>query len=373
MNETVSRSCPGAYFDGLTSALHDVTVGLTPQGLVIRDASGAVIDEWPYLQLQSVNAPAHLLRIGLRDSDRLARLEIADPDAAHAIDLLCPDIDRSGVEERAERRRAIVWSFAAACSLVAVVVYGIPAVADRLVPMVPPTFEHRLSKTADERIRAVFEKDPKGRPFECGGGPGEADGKAAFDKLVGIIRKGADFHQPLKAVVLRRDEANAVTLPGHLYVLGGLIEKAENVDEVAGVIAHELGHLANRDGVRALLKAGGLTLVLGSLLGDFVGGSAVIFASETLLKLSYSRQREAEADYYAVRTMQALKADARAFATFMERAAGSGSRRSIFMGHPPMPDRVARINAIAPPQSGGATLLDADEWKALKGICAGYR
>ena len=46
---------------------------------------------------------------------------------------------------------------------------------------------------------------------------------------------------------------------------------------------------------------------------------------------------------------------------------------SIFLDHPATPDRVARINAIAPPQSGGATLLDAAEWKALKRICAGYR
>jgi Zn-dependent protease with chaperone function len=373
MTETATRSGPGAYFDGLTSALHDVTVELALDGLVLRDAAGQLIDRWPYLELKSFNAPVQMLRIGLRNSDRLARLEIEDPDIADAIDLACPDIDRSGATDRAERRRAIVWSFAAACSLVAVVLYGIPAVADRLVPVVPPIFEHRLSKTADERIRAAFDKGMAVRPFECGDGPGEAAGKAAFEKLVGVIKAGADFHQPLRSVVLRREEANAVTLPGHLYVLGGLIEQANNVDEVAGVIAHELGHLANRDGVRALLKGGGLSLVLGSLLGDFVGGSAVIFASETLLKLSYSRQREAEADYYAVRTMQALKADPRAFAAFMERAAGSGARRSIFMGHPPMPDRVARINAIAPPQSGGATLLDADEWKALKGICAGYR
>jgi Zn-dependent protease with chaperone function len=188
-----------------------------------------------------------------------------------------------------------------------------------------------------------------------------------------VIRAGAGFEKPLRAVVLRREQANAVTLPGHLYVLGGLLEQADNVDQVAGVIAHELGHLAHRDGIRALLKGSGLSLVLGSLIGDFFGGGAVIAAAETLLKLAYSRQRETQADEYAVRTMVALKADPRAFAGFMERVAISNPRRSIFLGHPPVPDRVARINAIAPPQSGGATLLDAAEWKALKRICAGYR
>jgi hypothetical protein len=71
--------------------------------------------------------------------------------------------------------------------------------------------------------------------------------------------------------------------------------------------------------------------------------------------------------------MQALKANPRALAVFLDRVAGSKSRGSIFLDHPPTPDRVARINAIAPPQSDGATLLDAAEWKALKRICAGYR
>ena len=94
---------------------------------------------------------------------------------------------------------------------------------------------------------------------------------------------------------------------------------------------------------------------------------------ETLLKSAYSRHKEAAADDYAVRTMQNLNANPRALATFLGRIAVSKSRGSIFLDHPPTPDRVARINAIAPPQSGGATLLDAAEWKALKSICAGHR
>jgi Zn-dependent protease with chaperone function len=141
---------------------------------------------------------------------------------------------------------------------------------------------------------------------------------------------------------------------------------------VAGVIAHELGHAANRDGVRTLVQAAGLSLVFGSLLGDFVGGGAVVFAAESLLKSAYSRQKETAADDFAVRTMQALNANPRSLGSFLARIAASSSRGSIFLGHPATPDRVARINAITTPQSGGATLLDAAEWKALKRICAGY-
>ncbi len=86
---------------------------------------------------------------------------------------------------------------------------------------------------------------------------------------------------PLKSAVVRRPEANAIALPGgHIYVFQGLIDKAETPDELAGVIAHEIGHVAHRDGTRSVLQAAGLSFLFGMLLGDFVGGGAVIFAGQ---------------------------------------------------------------------------------------------
>jgi Zn-dependent protease with chaperone function len=333
-----------------------------------------LIVEWPYERLKHLNAPDHIFRIGLRKSDKLERLEIEDQDIAHTIDLACPDIDRSGASVRSERRKAIVASFAATAALVLVAFYGIPQIADRVAPILPQGIETRLGRAADTQVRTIFDKGPKDRPFECGGAPVEAQGKKAFDKLMARLEQGGNVRIPIRSVVVRRPEANAVTLPGgHIYVFEGLLENARDVDEVAGVIAHELGHATNRDGARTLLQAAGLSLVFGSFLGDFVGGGAVVFAAESLLKSAYSRHKEAAADDYAVRTMQALSANPRALATFLARIAGSSKRGSIFLGHPATPDRVARINAIAPPQSGGATLLDAAEWAALKRICTGHR
>jgi Zn-dependent protease with chaperone function len=374
MIEGTARSVRSAYFDGVTSALHEVMVSCTQSGVQIRNPDDTLIAEWPYERLKHLNAPDHIFRIGLRKSDKLERLEIEDQDIAQAIDLACPDIDRTGTSARAERRRASIASLAAAAALLLVAFYGIPQIADRMAPVMPQGIENRLGNAADTQIRAIFDKGPKSRPFECGGAPVEARGKAAFDKLMARLEQGGNVRIPIRAVVVRRPEANAVTLPGgHVYVFEGLIDNARDVDEVAGVIAHELGHAMNRDGIRTLLQAAGLSLVFGSFLGDFVGGGAVVIAAETLLKSAYSRHKEAAADDYAVRTMQALKANPRALAVFLDRVAGSKSRGSIFLDHPPTPDRVARINAIAPPQSDGATLLDAAEWKALKRICAGYR
>jgi Zn-dependent protease with chaperone function len=80
--------------------------------------------------------------------------------------------------------------------------------------------------------------------------------------------------------------ANAFAIPGgHVYVFEGLIETANTPDELAGVIAHETGHVAHCDGVRALLQSAGLSFGLGMLLG---GGGAAVIGVRTVLQSSYS-------------------------------------------------------------------------------------
>ncbi len=288
----------------------------------------------------------------MRKSERLERLEIADQDMAHAIDLACPDIDRSGASARAAQRRAIGWSFLAALSLLRSRFYGIPEIADQLAPVIPQGVEQRLGNAADTQVRAMFDKGPRDRPFECGGAQVEQAGRDAFEKLMGRLRDAGGLTIPIQAAVVRREEPNAVTLPGgHVYVFKGLIDKAENVDEVAGVIAHELGHVANRDGTRTLVQGTGLSLIFGILLGDFVGGGAVVAAEQTLFKTAYSRSNESRADDFAVRTMEAAEGDPRALGRFLARIAGKARAGSIFLDHPATPDRVARINAITAPQN----------------------
>ena len=136
---------------------------------------------------------------------------------------------------------------------------------------------------------------------------------------MGRLEAAAALPIPLDTKVVRRSEANAIALPGgHIYVFDGLVEKSESADELAGVIAHEIGHVAHRDGTRSILQSAGLSFLFGMLLGDFVGGGAVVIGARAVLQSSYSRDVEGAADRYGVDLMSRAGGDPRALGVILD-------------------------------------------------------
>lgn len=368
----MTTSGRASYFDGVTSARYDVTVKLGVSALQIHATDGQTLAEWPYNEIESLSAPSGLLRIGRIDNPVLARLDVRDPQLAAAIDHLSIPIDRSGLAERRGRRKVVLWSLAATVSLLLVAIFGVPEIASRLTPLVPYAVELRLGAAVDAQVRSILDKDGAGARFVCGNDESEKPGRAAFDKMFAKLEQAAVQPIPLRILIVRNADTNAVTLPGGIiYVFRGLIDKAESADEVAGVIAHEFGHVAHRDGTRTVLQHGAMSFLFGMLLGDFVGGGAVIIAAKTILQTSYSRSVEAAADAYAVDLMKTVEADPRALGTILTRIAGSShSPLKFLLDHPETKDRVDAINARA--ETGPIkSLLAPSEWADVKRICSG--
>ena len=361
----------GIFYDGATSARQTVTIDLADRALRIGTPDGRVLAEWPYRELIGLSGPREVLRLGRRGSTSPARLEISDAGLAAAIDARAAHVDRSGLTQRRQRAGVVAWSVAAVVSLVLVAWYGVPAIADRLAPMVPHAVEEQLGSAVEAQVRAMLGGGTSGRPFECGQEPSEQAGRAALDKLVQVLRNGAALPFALSASVIRRAEANAIALPGsRIYVYQGLVAKADNVDELAGVIAHEIGHIAHRDGTRAVLQGAGLSFLFGFLLGDFIGGGAIVVAAKTVLQSSYSREVEAAADAYGVEMMNKVGGNARALGTLLTKIGGATEPgMAILLDHPQTSARVTAINAQAAPAPLPVPLLNAAEWTALKHIC----
>jgi Zn-dependent protease with chaperone function len=367
----MAQSGPAVFFDGKTSIRHAVTVELDRSGLLIRSATGSLLARWPYDELEQASAHEGVFRIG-RLGGTLERIEIRDPALAHAIDVLSLPVDRSGLRQRRGRRKVVIWSVAAVASLLLVGIFGIPELATRAAPLVPYRIEQQLGDAVDVQVRAMLDPGKKGEAFVCGTGEQEKAGQAALLRMVGKLETAAQLPIPLRLKVVRHKQANAIALPGgYIYVFEGLIEKADNPDEVAGVIAHEIGHVANRDGMRSVLQAGGLAFLFGLVLGDFVGGGAVILASRTILRLAYSRHVEAQADVYAVGLMQKVGGDPRALSIILTRIAGAKEPSvRILTNHPATKERARSIEDVTQPAIM-RPIIEPAEWAALKRICAG--
>jgi Zn-dependent protease with chaperone function len=152
-------------------------------------------------------------------------------------------------------------------------------------------------------------------------------------------------------------------------VFEGLIKSAESVDEVAGVIAHELGHVAHRDGTKSVLQTASTSFLFGMLLGDFTGGGAVVIAAKIVLNSSNSRTTEAAADRFGAEMMSRIGGDPRALGAILVRISGKeGEAPHFLLSHPEASERVAAIDLVAMPEARAALLTPA-EWADLKGIC----
>jgi hypothetical protein len=211
----------GIFFDGVTTARHDVVVELAPRTLQVQGVDGSVLAQWSYDELETLSSPEDVLRLGRAGNAVPARLEIKDPQLAAAIDERSLPVDRTGRIGRRLRTKVIFWSVAATASLILVAVLAMPLIATQLTPIIPHAIERRLGAAIDAQTRMSFtEGNRSGVPLECGGAEKEQAGRVAFEKLIRQMEMTAGLPFPLKVTLMRKQEANAITLPGgHIYVL----------------------------------------------------------------------------------------------------------------------------------------------------------
>jgi Peptidase family M48 len=361
----------GIFYDGITSNRREVAVEIAGDAIEVRGPGGCLKARWYFADIAPLAASTGILRIGLANAKTTARLEINDQALATALLAHANPADRTGLTDRATRMKVVGFSLAAIATLVGGAVWGVPLLADRIAPHLPVALEMRLGAAVDMQVRQMLDTSTRGKPFECGTGdaPKAATARAAFAKLVAALERAAELPVPLRAFVVRRPEVNAITLPGgRIYVFDGLLTKAVSVDEVAGVLGHEIGHVDHRDGTKSVLEAAGLSLLFGMLLGDFTGGGAVVIAARTALQTAYSRSAEAAADEFGARLMYKVGGDPDALGTILLRISGKAVAPHFLLDHPQAQERADAIAKIARPAQMRA-LLTAPEWEALKSIC----
>jgi len=163
--------------------------------------------------------------------------------------------------------------------------------------------------------------------------------------------RNSDAKVPFTIKVIDSEEVNAFALPGgFFYVNTGLLLEADTEAELAGVMAHEIAHVAARHGTRQATR--GQIANLGTIPLIFVGGGWARYGAYQAASvaipitfLSFSRAFEAEADMLGLEYLYKTGYDPTALVDFFERIQALEKRRpgtmaKVFSSHPPTDDRI---------------------------------
>ena len=190
--------------------------------------------------------------------------------------------------------------------------------------------------------------------------------------------RNSDAQVPFTIKVIDTDDINAFALPGgFFYVDSGLILAADNEAELAGVMSHEIAHVAACHVARENTR--GQLMQLASIPLIFVGGG-IGYAAQSLAGfaipmgfLRFTRSFESEADFLGVEYLYKAGYDPQALTSFFEKVKGlekhkPGTLAETFDTHPQTPDRIAKtqqeINTLLPPEQ--EYKVDTSEFQDVK-------
>jgi predicted Zn-dependent protease len=355
---------PGVYLDGRTPARRPVQIRLMPSGLEISSGEGMRVF-WPYGQVRQTQGfyTGEPIRIE-RGRGLTEAVVVESPAFLTALRAVAGTLG-TRFHDPARRRRRVALTIVAAVAVGAVAIgaytWGIPGLAALLAPRIPVAWEERLGDAA------LAELAPAER--RCKSAAGERE----LSRMVeGLTRPLGPTPYSLRVHVLDSPQVNAFALPGgHVVLLRGLVERAREPGELAGVLAHELQHVLRRHGMRVILQHASVGLLITVLAGDPTGAMGYgIEVARSFGTLRYTRQAEEEADLWGARMLVAAGLDPGGLATFLEQLDDQGSVLSYLSSHPTNADRISRLRALAgPAPAAAAPLIDPDGWQAIRTMC----
>ncbi len=359
----------GSITDGQSAASWPVAVTLLEQGIgLTRPGTDAPSAIWAYADIataEPVRPGAGDVLVTSKSAPRMT-LFVADTRFSAAIAKLAPHTTVRATRFAGIKVGAPVGAVALALTAL---IYGFDLSPTKTVArMMPEAARERLGRNVLASL-PISQSDKR----VCD----EPAGRAAVDALA--RRLMPDVKDPAKKLlVLNWPLVNAFAVPGGQVILTrGIIEKASGPDEIAGVLAHEIGHGIELHPEAGLVRAVGFWALVQMVFTGTPGALGNI--GSNLVQLAHNRGFEREADAIAIKMLRDAKISPKAFANFFRRMEGNrpskqdtsrqpfGLPNDMFDTHPSSPERIRIIEGQ--PAYAATPALTAEQWQAMRTIC----
>ena len=206
-----------------------------------------------------------------------------------------------------------------------------------------------------------------------------------IDRVGQNLVRNSDAKVPFTIKVVDSDDINAFALPGgFFYVNSGLILAADNEAELAGVMAHEISHVVLRHATREMTRSNYVSLASIPLIfvnswGIYEAANAALSLALPVTFMKFSRDFEAQADYFGLQYMYKAGYDPEAFVAMFEKIKAlekskPGTISKAFSSHPPTDERILKtqeeIREVLPPRP--EYIVDTSEFEQVKARLAAF-
>lgn len=358
------------FYDGEKAKPYQVLVETYRTNLHIKTSDNSLEKNWPYKEIKILEQPVlpQPARLTARKTPN-ARLYIEPENWSHLKTKL-PKSAFPSINLPTSWNYLIGYAGLSIIFILGTVLF-VPKLFEYASQMIPQSTEKKIGQLA---IESLINNPVCVAP----------EGQASLEKMVQKLQQGMKRDIAFNARIVSDDETlNALAAPGgHLVIFSGVLKKADSVDEVAGVLAHEMAHIEMNHPMKSLTRNLGISLTLEMMFGNTGTISNTAKLAGIFNQLHYSRQDELEADLVSQNFLRKANIDPSGLGLFFERLKKEETERNrgdesdfseflaYFSTHPHTQTRINKLKTDQINTTNYKKALNEKEWQALKNICA---
>jgi predicted Zn-dependent protease len=342
-----------------------VTIGATGLEILLTETGRTL--RWPFAGMRQTQGRYEGEQVRLERGDVFDALVVRDTAFLAALRAAAPKT--AGLHVPVRRRAFALIGVLAAIGTIGVAaafyVWGIPGLADVAATRVPVAWEVSLGEATMNELAPVAKRcqDP--------------ERQRRIDEITSVLLRSTPHRAyPFRVIVVDHPMVNAFATPGgSIAVFRGLLDRTENAEELAGVLAHEIQHVLHRDATRAILRSASTAVLLAALIGDVSGVMAFgVQSARALGDFHHSREAERAADHDGLLMLQKAGVDPAGMLSFfrtMQKLEGTQPALAKYVStHPASAERFQALSAAAAAGPRPTVkLLPGYEWSDIRKIC----